>query len=489
MKETMEEFVDGSLRPLSYRMFAIEDIANAFRYMAQGKHIGKVVISLPESEVVIAPRHRKAVELRGDGTYLITGGLGGFGIALAEWMVEHGARHLALCGRRMPSPETNAAIDAMTAAGASVRVFSVDVTREDDVVTLLSEIETSMPPLRGVVHGAMVLDDDLLHQLDDTRMRRAMDPKATGAWILHAHTSHLPLDLFVMFSSFSSIIGTTRQGNYVAANAFLDALAHHRQAMGLPALTVNWGVVGGVGYVAQSSDLGQKLDQFGFKSLPVQQMLGIFGALLQEKAVQIGIAHMNWQQLAKMHMIGGSPRYAYLVKPVMTDDVSGAGAWLIDALMAVEPSERQLFLEGLIRELLARVLGTSPSKVDVDKPLISLGLDSLMAVEIGNRMQSELGVSIPPVKFMEGLTTAGMAQYLVEQLSSDRAATPAASLRDLKPGLMAVRGGEEPLHAPPPPDVEKVLVAVNNLSDREVDTLLKRIEMEETVSEEEEEAV
>ena len=173
---------------------------------------------------------------------------------------------------------------------------------------------------------------------------------------------------------------------------------------------------------------------------------------------------------------------------MLTDDAGGAGAWLIDALMAVEPSERQKFLEGHIREQLARVLGTSPAKVDVDKPLINLGLDSLMAVEIGNRMQSELGVSIPPVKFMEGLTTAGMAQYLVEQLSSERAA-PAASLRDMKPGLMAIRGGEQPLHAPPPPDVDKVLVAVKNLSDREVDSLLKRIEMEETISEEEEEAV
>ena len=486
MNETMNEFSDGALRPLSYRMFAIEDIANAFRYMAQGKHIGKVVISLPESEVVVTPQHRKTVELRADATYLITGGLGGFGLALAEWMVEHGARHLALCGRSAPTPAANAAIETMTGAGASVRVFSADVTKDDSVAAMLSEIEASMPPLRGVVHGAMVLDDALLHQLDDERMRHAMDPKATGSWILHSRTSHLPLDLFVMFSSFSSIIGTTRQGNYVAANAFLDALAHHRHALGLPALTVNWGVVGGVGYVAQSADLGQKLDQFGFKSLPVQQMLGIFGALLQEKAVQVGVGHLNWQQLAKMHMIGGSPRYAYLVKPVMTDDMSGAGAWLIDALMAVEPAERQKFLEGHIREQLARVLGTSPSKVDVDKPLISLGLDSLMAVEIGNRMQSELGVSIPPVKFMEGLTTAGMAQYLVEQLAADRPGAPATGIRDVKPALMALRGGEEPLAAPAAPEVDRVLVAVQNLSDREVDALLKRIEMEETLSEEEE---
>jgi len=278
----------------------------------------------------------------------------------------------------------------------------------------------------------------------------------------------------VLFSSFSSIIGTTRQGNYVAGNAFLDALAHHRHALGLPALSINWGVVSGVGYVAQSGDLGQKLEQFGFNSLPVQQMLSILGILLQEKAVDVGVGDLNWQQLAKMHMIGSSPRFEYLVSPVLTDDVGGAGAWLIDALMAVEPGERAKFLETHIRDQLARVLGTSPSKVDVDKPLINLGLDSLMAVEIGNRMQSELGVSVPPVKFMEGLTTAGMAQYLVEQLTSrDRSAPsdPGINAGELRKAITAAQSASTAAAAP---DTDQLSEAIAVLSDSEVEDLLQQ---------------
>jgi len=414
--------------------------------------------------------------------------------------VEHGARHLVLGGRSGASEQAHPVLDAMRELGAEVVATRLDVTRESDVEEVLERISGSMPPLRGVIHAAMVLDDALLHEFDDRRMRHAMEPKANGAWILHQKTQGLPLDLFVMFSSFSSIIGTTRQGNYVAGNAFLDALAHHRRALGLPALTINWGVVAGAGYVAQTPELLGKLEQFGFKSLPVQQTLNILGVLMQEKAVQVGVAHMSWPQLAKMHMIGGAPRFAYLVKPVMGEDTGEAGAWLIDALMAVEPSERRAFLQKHIQEQLARVLGTSPSKVDVDKPLISLGLDSLMAVEIGNRMQSELGVSIPPVKFMEGLTTAGMAQYLVDQLTGDRAATatqagpPPAKLAALAAAAgtavkapaaertMTAEAGAQSSEGPTP---ERVATAVGSLSDHEVDSLLKRLSEEQAAAAEE----
>lgn len=516
MRDIMLSFGDKDLRPLSYRVFPISEIVSAFRYMAQGKHIGKVVVSLRNSEVVVTPPTKKTVSFRSDATYLITGGLGGFGMAVAQWLVDHGAQHLVLMGRSDPSTQALAAIEAMKEAGAEVRVAKADVTSEQEVAGVLADIARTMPQLRGVIHGAMVLDDALLHQLNEERMRKAMGPKAMGAWILHSQTLNLPLDMFVMFSSFSSIIGTTRQGNYVAGNAFLDALAYHRHANGLPALTVNWGVVAGVGYVAQNADLGNKLDQFGFKSLPVQQMLNVLGALLQEQAVQVGVGYLNWQQLAKMHMIGTSSRFTYLVKPVLTDDVGGAGAWLIDAVMAVEPAERQKFLESHIREQLARVLGTSPAKVEVDKPLINLGLDSLMAVEIGTRMQSELGVSIPPVKFMEGLTTAGMAQYLVEQLSGDRPApqVPAVTAQDMKRAAFAlaqanVKASDEAadtpavqsvMHAtaaegngqiegngktpglPVPEETEELLAAVDSLSDSEVDSLLRRIADEEAVA-------
>jgi len=468
MCDTIKNFGSGPFRPLSYRVFSIEDLASAFRYMAQGKHIGKVVISMTNAEVVVTPPRQKKISFRANGTYLITGGLGGFGLAAAQWMVEHVARHLVLCGRSGASPQAQTMIDRITQSGVEVVVAKADVTREQDVAVVLANIAHSMPPLCGVIHAAMVLDDALLHQLDDHRMRTAMSPKVTGAWILHTQTLHLPLDIFVMFSSVSSVIGTPRQGNYAAGNAFLDALAHHRRALGLPSLSINWGVVGGAGYVAQNADIGQKLDQFGVKSLPVQQLLNILGVLLQEKVVQVVVGHLNWQQLAKMHLIGNSPRFMYLVSPVLTDDVGGAGILLIDALMAVEPSEHQKFLEKHIREQLARVLGTSPTKVDVDKSLIQLGLDSLMAVEIGNRMQSELGVSIPLVKFMEGLTTAGMAQYLTEQLADDHVAgaAPRTNMPATNPPASAESAGGK--------------VAGSGTSDRPIEPIIDPTKVEDT---------
>jgi len=425
MRDMIKDVSNGLLRPLPYRLFSIDNIESAFRYMAQGKHIGKVVISMTNAEVVVTPARQKEISFRENGTYLITGGLGGIGLVMTQWMVEHGARHLVLCGRRGASPQAQATIDRIIQSGAEVVVAKVDVAQEQDVAAVLSTIAKKMPPLCGVIHAAMVIDDALLHQLDDRRMWNAMSSKVTGTWNLHAQTLHLPLDIFVMFSSFSSVIGASKQGNYVAGNAFLDALAHHRRALGLPALTINIGVVGGAGYVAQQGNLGQKFEYFGVDLLPVQQLLNIFGMLLQEKAVQITAGCFNWQQMAKMSVLGDSPRFTYLIKPFLNDDVGGGGARLFDVLMATESSERQKLLEKHLREQMARVLGASPTKIDADKPLIQLGLDSLMAVEVGNRMQSELGVSVPPVKFMEGISIIGMAQYLVEQLAVDHMADAA----------------------------------------------------------------
>jgi acyl transferase domain-containing protein/NADPH:quinone reductase-like Zn-dependent oxidoreductase/SAM-dependent methyltransferase/acyl carrier protein len=422
MGRAMAEFADEKLHPLAYRSFPIAEAVNGFRYMAQAKHIGKVAVSFANCNVVVTPPAQSEIAFGADGTYLITGGTGGFGLAVAQWLVSHGARHLVLMGRNDASPQAAAAIAALGDAGAQVSVAKADVTLECDVERVLAGIASSGSPLKGVMHAAMVLDDALLHELDETRMRRAMWPKVAGAWNLHWQTRDLPLDHFVLFSSFSAIIGTGRQGNYVAANTFLDALAHHRCAQGLAALSVNWGVVADTGYVSRNTELLQKLDQLGFSPLPAQQMLDMLGVLIREKAAQVGVANLNWQQLAKIPMIGSSKRFAYLVKPELSDGDSKNGAWLIDAIMAVDPSERQVFLQNHVREQLARVLDTSPSKIDVDTPLINLGLDSLMAVEIGHRVQSQLGISIPAVKFLEGMTTAGMAQYLIEHLCGTESA-------------------------------------------------------------------
>src|SRR4051812_23322232 len=455
LHEVMRGFEDGSLHPLPHRVFAVPDIVSAFRYMAQAKHTGKVVVSMRE-DVAVAPRVEEPLALRDDSTYLITGGLGEFGLAVAQWLVDNGARHLVLMGRSgVSSPAAEAAVTALRQAGVAVVVARADVTQEAQVAEVLADLRRSMPPLRGIVHAAMVLDDALLPQLDEARMRTVMAPKVVGAWNLHTQTLGDPLDFFVSFSSLTSMIGNPGQGNYVAANAFLDALAHHRRLQGLPALTVNWGAVSGAGYVAENPEIASKLEHVGVMSLPAQQLLTILRALLSHDVVQIGVGHIDWPRLAKVHLIRTSPRLAHLTEAVAGGEAEGSAASLVDALMAVDPAERRQFLSVQIRDQLARLLGMSPAKLDVEQSLLNLGLDSLMAVEIGNQIQAMVGVDVPAMKFMEGLSIAGLAAYVIEQLSGE-AAPPAVT-------------------ASAQESTDQVLEEVEQLSDDEVSALLEEI--------------
>jgi acyl carrier protein len=329
-----------------------------------------------------------------------------------------------------------------------------------------------MPPLRGVVHAAMVLDDAPIQELNEARMWKAMAPKIIGAWNLHRQTEDSPLDFFVLFSSFSAVIGAPKQGNYAAANTFLDALAHHRRARGLPGLAINWGGVGDVGFVARNEELGQKLDQFGLKSLPVAQLLKILGLLMQGERAQVGVGLLDWQRLGKMRL-ASVPRFHYLVAPTMSETAGADGSWLIDALMAVEPAKRQEFLLSHLRNHIAKVLGTSAAKIDVDKPLLNLGLDSLMAVEIGTRFESELGVTVPPVKFMEGLSASGLATYVVQQLTErDAPAAPALAA----PALVS----SSPSESSSETDPLALAAKVDQLSEGEVDSLLQQMLKDES---------
>ena len=189
--------------------------------------------------------------LRSDGTYLITGGLGGLGLLVAQWMVQQGARHLVLLGRGDATSLTREAISALEEAGARVVVARADVAQEEHVAGALVKIHDSIPPLRGIIHAAGVLDDGLLLNQNQERLAAVMAPKVQGAWNLHKLTLSAPLDFFVLFSSLASVLGSPGQGSYAAANSFLDALAHQRRALGLPSLTINWGPWDAVGMVAQ----------------------------------------------------------------------------------------------------------------------------------------------------------------------------------------------------------------------------------------------
>src|SRR5690606_12066890 len=191
-----------------------------------------------------------AVEWRADSTYLVTGGLGGLGLKFAQWIVEQGGRHLVLMGRSGASEEALPVLAQLEAMGAQIVVARMDVTDYNALADMIGHIQNEMPPLRGVIHCAAVLDDGLLLQQNAERFERVMTPKVRGAWNLHQLTKDLPLDCFVVFSSLAAMPGTAGQGNYAAANAFMDALIHYRTTLGLPGLSINWGAWAEIGLAA-----------------------------------------------------------------------------------------------------------------------------------------------------------------------------------------------------------------------------------------------
>lgn len=456
--ELLPLFTENILRPLPHRVFSVSDISTAFRFMAQARHIGKVVISMADSGHQVISRTRQGIDLSEDATYLIAGGLGGFGFATAKWLEAKGARNIVLLSRSAcPDAPTEEAIRQMRNRDINLVVHKADITDRSALADALKVIRREMPPIRGVIHTAMVLDDALLAQLNPARVKRVLAPKVNGAWNLHMETLNDPLEMFVAFSSYTTIIGNPGQGNYVAANAFLDALAYYRNACGLPALTVNWGAVADVGYVAENPDISNKLEHIGVKAMPADQLLIIMEKLLANRVVQAGVGLINWSQLAQVKLIHNAPRLTFLEESMLEQDSLMQGSSLVDELYSIEETERLDYLVNKIKEQLARIIGMSAAQIDTHQPLIEMGLDSLMAVEVGNQVKSMVNVEVPAMKFMEGLTISGMSSFIIDQLNLKRK------------------------HSDSEADYEdKTAKAVENLTDHEVDSLLEELLTDET---------
>ncbi|MGH2351417.1 MAG: SDR family oxidoreductase, partial [Chloroflexota bacterium] len=219
-------------------------------------------------------------EFDGNGTYLITGGLGALGLAVAEWMARAGAGALALVGRRRPTRDAERRITALQSAGCRVQTFAADVTRPADLESVMAAIDGTMPPLRGVIHGAGIMEDMTLARMNARQLADVLAPKVAGAFHLHRSTRSRALDFFVLFSSASAVLGAPGQANYAAANAYLDALAHRRRAQGLPALSINWSAWAQVGLAAAQENRAARLAASGLLGLDTAQGLAALGALL-----------------------------------------------------------------------------------------------------------------------------------------------------------------------------------------------------------------
>ena len=460
LSEVVQNFKDGMLQPLPLQVYSLSDSIEAFRTMSQAKHIGKIVIALQDPRVSVVPASNAAGIFRTYGTYLITGGLGNLGLAVAEWMVQNGAQHIVLVGRHEASAAAQTAVENMQKVGAQVISVKADIAEEGQVAKLLAELAESVPPLRGIIHAAGLLDDGILLQLDQQRFESVLAPKMMGAWNLHRLTMNAPLDFFVLFSSAASLLGSPGQGNYVAANAFLDALAHYRRSLGLTAVSINWGPWAEIGLAARPDRAG-RLAGRGVASLTPQQGVEALERLLWKNPAQVGVVPIAWSEWSQsVPGVQDFPLFAHFLEKKAVDDRSAKDSLTRAALIAAAPDDRQRLLEAYVGKLLARVLGLSPSDLDAHQPLGMLGIDSLMALELTNRVEADLGLNLSIVDLFQGAGLRQLVTHLLEQF-------PDPSLAGaLDEG--AIKG------------IAHLLEKVEKLSEQEVQAMLQEHELSES---------
>lgn len=409
-----------AIRPLPFRGVPACRVDAAFRLMAQGKHVGKIVVNFaPE----FLPRHAKplapAFVVRSDASYLITGGLGGFGRVLAGWLADCGAKHLVLTGRRgAATPEAEAFLAKLRERNVQTEVVTADVGSAEDLARLFAGLKASPHPLRGVFHLAMVIDDAPMGALTAERFAAVMAPKARGAWLLHEQTRDLALDHFVLFSSVSSIFGNPAQANYAAANAFLDALAHHRRALGLPALTVNWGVLGGAGYVARNERVAEFLARQGTASLAPNEVVRLIETFLADGAGQVSAIRVDWSKWRQAFRNLQENPLIERVSDAAADDAEGRAGedWRRRLAAASSAEERGEVISQAVRTIIGSVLRVKPESLRDDQPLNDLGLDSLMGAEIETSLDAALGVGLPPTSLLRARTIGQICKLIAEHM-------------------------------------------------------------------------
>lgn len=413
----MKLFRAGQLQPLPQQTLPVSKAAEAFHLMAHAKHIGKIVLAMRNGEVAPRPAPpRKSLAFSAKASYLITGGLGGFGSAVAKWLVARGAKHLVLAGRSgAATTEAKQTVNELKRLGAKVLVAKADVANPRQAARLIEQAQRKLAPLGGIFHAAMVLDDSVLAQLTPERFSRVMAPKAAGAWNLHMASKELRLEHFVLFSSVSALIGAGGQANYAAANCFLDALAHYRRAQGLPALSINWGALDEVGFLARNAKVAGRLAAHGIFGLAPKQATEMLGCLLQREITQIGFMHINWQKVFPATENSSSlPKFSDLL---VADDKGRATGGDLHALFSATPAaKREALAASMVAETAAAVLRTSAAKLDARRPLAELGLDSLMAFELLNRLETQFAIMVPANKVPASATINGLAAVVLESL-------------------------------------------------------------------------
>ncbi|GBQ90267.1 polyketide synthase [Acetobacter nitrogenifigens DSM 23921 = NBRC 105050] len=411
----------GKARPLPFRAFAPAEASEAFRFLASTKHIGKVILDYARlAGVMAAPLPRQQPSVRADATYLVTGGLSGFGLMTARWLVEQGAENLVLLGRRGADEagfEQN--WSSFGASGISVQTVAADVADENAMKEVLNDITRTMPPLRGVFHCAAVLEDALLHNLDEESVGRVMRPKAEGALVLDRLTRGLALDYFVLYSSVTTLLGNVGQAAYIGANAVLEAVAVNRWNAGEAAIAVDWGAVADVGMLTRNPAAARSLEIAGIEAVSAPHALSALPDMLKLEIPNVACAKINWNQWVKVAPGGESLARFSQVRTVL-ERGSANGERLVE-LLALPDEQRLPYVVDNVKALIAQTLHLNVSAIDERARLSELGIDSLAGVELQTAFRLEFGVEISILVLARDETIQKMSEFLLNKISVGQA--------------------------------------------------------------------
>ena len=430
---------DRTLTPPPLRVFPFADGVEALRLLASARTVGKLVLALPATE---------PAQLT--GTWLITGGTGALGRTVARWLVDEGVGHVVLAARSAPDDGAAADIAALREGGAAIDVVSLDVTDSAAVQTLVTSLA---PTLRGVVHAAGVLDDGMLVNQTWERFGRVMAPKVRGAWALHRATRAAALDHFIMFSSMVSLVGAQGQGSYAAANGFMDGLAEHRRAAGLPALSIAWGPWSGDGMASGSAARNRaRFAELGIGSVGPEQGTATLARLLGDGApnnrrpAMVGVLPVTWSRfLARFPGHSSPPFFASLSR--LGAAVRQESDPILEQLaQATDAAAASALLREFVGSQLAKVMGFgSASQIDPEQDFVDMGVDSLLAVDLRNRLEAALSQPLPATLLFDHPTLGA----LVAELMAAREHVDSAA-----------------------PDEQAMMAEIEQLSDEEVERLL-----------------
>ncbi len=418
----VDEFGKGTLNPIRHSKWPIVEVGEALQFMGSARHIGKLVLTM-------SPLARG--RLRSDRTYLVTGGMGGIGCAVAEWLAEQGATNIVLNGRREPDPEATQTIQDLATKNINIVTKIADITDTSKVNAMIAEIDATLPPLGGVIHSVGVLSDGSLLNQSWERFEHVLWPKVLGAWHLHQLTKDRELDLFVLFSSAVSVLGNAGQANHAAANAFLDQLAAHRRAIGLPGQSIAWGAWSDIGEAAEQRErIASQLESSGTRWIAPEVGIRTLDYLVRQDRKNSAAMSVDWTALEE-HL----PTRPPLLQDLLSSDAESASSdedslsLDIDALRECEAEERESLLGMHLQKQIQSILRLQ-SLPSPNVGFFDLGMDSLMAVELRNRLNRvfEGGLTVSQTAVFDYPDVESLAKHLSNELT-DASATGESSDR------------------------------------------------------------